>query len=525
MSRASAAMVPTPRYLIRNTGVVSIGRIAGVLSGMGLDAAILAFFGLGNATDAFLAALTIPILIDGTLSIQVTQVLVPVLASTEKESGRGSGWTLLSNLVTVWLLVASGVSGIATAIAVYIIPLQVPGLASDTLHLAIRMNMLLVWLIPLSGLAAMLQGALLSQHKFLLISWAKAMSNVSIAGVFVLLFRTMGIYALACGYVAGFMIQCAVLWIALWRRGFHYRWSPSWRDPRLKDVARMVLYPLGGQLLGESRTLIENFLASFYVPGVLSAMRYAARIIYALSGVLMSSVVTATTPLVAHHAAAKDWAAMKSTLRDGMKLLVFMSVPICAWLTVAREPLISLLFERGQFARADVVLTSSLMALMSPYILFSRAISLAQAPFYAVKDTRTLVVGMMVTFGSYLVVAPLLLYALGVYGFPLATVVSTAAGTLGMCWLLRRSFGRMEWTRLRSFSIRTAGAWTVACVGLLLGREMSLHLQGAGLLERVLALGVQTLLGFGGFAVGILMFGAVRRSSLLSLFTDSARQT
>src|SRR6266487_6498971 len=93
----------------------------------------------------------------------------------------------------------------------------------------------------------------------------------------------------------------------------HTRWTGDWSsdvcssdlDPRLKDTVKLVLYPLAGQMLGECRTLVENFFASFYAPGVLSALRYASRIIYALSGVLMSSVVTATTPMVAHHAAEK----------------------------------------------------------------------------------------------------------------------------------------------------------------------------------------------------------------------------
>src|SRR2546426_8623746 len=109
-------------YLIRKTGVVSICRAAGVLSGLILDAVILASFGLGQATDAFFAALAIPILIDGTLSIQFTQVLVPILASIRKESGPESGWRFLSNLITVWLLAVSLVAGAAMAIAVYIIP-------------------------------------------------------------------------------------------------------------------------------------------------------------------------------------------------------------------------------------------------------------------------------------------------------------------------------------------------------------------------------------------------------------------
>src|SRR5947207_4375714 len=111
-------------YLIRKTGVVSTGRAVGVLSGLILDAVILAVFGLGKEMDAFFAALAIPILIDGTLSIQFTQVLVPILASVQKETGQRSAWDFLSNMITVGLLGVSLLSCAGMAVALYIMPLK-----------------------------------------------------------------------------------------------------------------------------------------------------------------------------------------------------------------------------------------------------------------------------------------------------------------------------------------------------------------------------------------------------------------
>src|SRR5207249_12266740 len=115
---------------------------------------------------------------------------------------------------------------------------------------------------------------------------------------------------------------------------------------------------------------------------------------------------TATTPVVAHYVAEKNGERMMATVRNGIKLLLFISVPVCVWLTFTGDSLISLLFERGQFSKTDAELTGSLMALMSPYILFSRAISITQTPFYAVRDTKTIVISMILSFLSYLLITP-----------------------------------------------------------------------------------------------------------------------
>ena len=409
-----------------------------------------------------------------------------------------------------------------------------PGLGAGAIALAGHMNMLLVWLLPLSGLAAMLQGALFSAHRFWVTSTTKAINNICIISAVLLLHRGIGIYALAMGYLAGFATQCLVLWFALRRCGFSYRWNCNCRDPRLKDTVRLVLYPLAGQMLGECRTLVENFFASFYAPGVLSALRYASRIIYALSGVLMSSVVTATTPMVAHYVAEKDFNAMKSAVRNGLKLLVFMSVPVCLWLTFTGDALISLLFQRGQFSHADAALTASLMALMAPerlpfdqhclmalmapYILFSRAISITQTPFYAVKDTRTLMFSMILSFGLYVLITPLLLFGLRVYGLPLATSASTALGAVVMCILLRRSFGPMGWIQLRTFSAQLVGAVAIACAGFFVGREVWLYFATPGVVGKLFAVGVPSVIGMTAFFGGALIFGLIDRGRFLLPF-------
>jgi len=347
----------------------------------------------------------------------------------------------------------------------------------------------------------MLQGALYAQHRFWFSSSTKAISNASVIAVVLLLKPSTGIHSLAFGYLGGFMAQCAVLWFALNRAGHRFRFVFDVRDRHLKDTAKLVIYPMAGQSLGEARTLIENFFASFYAPGILSALRYASRIIYALSGVLMSGVVTATAPSVAEHAARKDTNAMKGAVRDGAQLLLLLSLPVCTWLVFAGSPLISLLFERGSFTEADVALTASLMALMSPYVLFSRAISITQTPFYAARDTRTILIGTVSSFVLYAICVFPLTHFLGCFGFPIATCSATGLCTLMMCLLLRRSFGSFEWVRLRTFVVRLLCAVGFMAVAMALGRTMELHPNGADALHKMLALGVPSVIGAGAFLV------------------------
>ncbi len=334
----------------------------------------------------------------------------------------------------------------------------------------------------------------------------------------VLAYQSLGIYALALGYLAGAAVQCIVLWVALAHNGFRFRFRFDIRDSTLRETANLVFYPLAGQVLGELRTLLENFCASFYAPGILSALRYASRIIHAISGVVMSSVVTATTPMVAHYVAEKEMDEMKKVIRNGVKLLIFMSTPVCLLLSFEGLGLIRVLFERGQFSAADAVLTSGLMALITPYILFSRTISIMQTPFYAVKDTKTLCVSMVWSLLGYLMVIGPLLYFFRIYGFPLGTSLATALGTLVMCFLAHRAFGPMGWNRLSGFAVRMAGAMATSCAGFIGGNLLRTDFGRGGFLGNCIAAAIPSLIGMSAFGIGAVVFRLMKPVEMAQKF-------
>jgi putative peptidoglycan lipid II flippase len=182
-------------------------------------------------------------------------------------------------------------------------------------------------------------------------------------------------------------------------------------------------------------------------------------------------------------------------------------LPVALWLVMDGDRLVAVLFERGKFSGEDAVLTAKLMALMTPYILFSRIISITQTPFYAVSDTKTLIKGMIWGFFLYLVVVAPSLYFFGVFGFPLATSAAAALGAAVMCYFAQRRFGAMGWSQHKTFLIRLVGALAFGCAGFWVGNRVPVG--GFGLSrfwQKAFAAGIPSLLGVAGFGIGAVIF-------------------
>ncbi len=274
-----AAKSSTGHFIFKNASTTATLGGLGVVSGLLLDALILGAFGAGSQTDAFFTALTIPLLITNVFSAQGPKVLIPVFSEYFRRQDHTAAWDLLSNLLTTALCALAGICVMGMALSAIIVPLQIPGLESETVALAVRLGRLIFGLVLFQGLAAILQSVLYSQHRFFVSSSGKLVSNVITIAVVVLLHGQLGIRAVAVGMLLGSFVQVALLASALAAHDFRYRWVLRPVDPKLREILRSFRYPLAGHVLGESGMILQNVLGSFLGSGNVTVIRYASRIV------------------------------------------------------------------------------------------------------------------------------------------------------------------------------------------------------------------------------------------------------
>jgi putative peptidoglycan lipid II flippase len=494
------------KSILKNTSIISILNGLGVASGLILDALILSTFGIGYQTDAFFTALSVPLLLTSVFSVQCPKVLIPVFAEYFGRNDQAAAWGLLSNLVTTGFFVFVGISFAGMALSGVIVLLQIPGLESEAISLAVWLSRILFWLVLCQGLSSILQSVLYSQQCFLISSSGKLVTNSLTIVVVVLGHDHFGVKAVAAGMLLGGYVQVAVLALALFAHGFQYRWVLRPTGPKLQEIARLFCYPLTGHILSEAGMILQNFLGSFLGSGNLTVVRYASRIVQSIAGIFLGSVVQVTFPLVSKHAATNDLRAQRKTLLESIQLLSVVGLPICIWLIVTAEPMLMLLFERGAFSRADAVLTGVIIGLMAPDILLSRIGSIAQTLFYANKDMRTPFISTLIYAFSHTILAILLVRLLGVLGLPIAVSLASLSYAIYMITKVQSRFGPIGWSELWGFAFRLSAAGAVAVVGFTLGGRLAPITTVSYSLAKLLDFSVPTAFGIFSFIMSVFLF-------------------
>jgi putative peptidoglycan lipid II flippase len=502
------------KYLIKNASISTIWRAVGIVSGAVLDATILAHFGLGSETDALFAALAIPTLITSALEIQSPKILIPAFTRCTEDEGNEAASELVSSLITTFAAILCGGAVCLSIFAHFLIRVQAPGFKANAMQVGVRLFLILAWLTFFQGIAPILQSFLFSRHRFLVPSLGKFMTSFP-AIIFVFLYHArLGIYSVACGMVFGGVLQLILLVTTAKRNGlvWRFRWRPA--HPKVREIVKMYGHPMLGHVLSESKMFIENFLASLLGGGSLSVLRYASRIVEAISGVLLSGIVTSSLPLISVYASEKKMREMKNSVLDAIRLISFLALPVASWLIFAGQPMIVLLFQRGKFSGEDAAHTALLIALLTPYVVFTRLIGITQTPFYAKLDTKTPLLSVILFFGLYAGTVALLLKPLGIYGFPVASSFASIMTTVTMSALLHRAFGPLGWKMLKKFGMQMTLVMGLTICAFAIGQFVGGQFLSETFAAKLIRFLIPTAFGFTAFLGAAFAFRLVRKSHL-----------
>jgi putative peptidoglycan lipid II flippase len=295
------------------------------------------------------------------------------------------------------------------------------------------------WMFPyifFIGMVALSMGLLNVLGHFASPALAPVLLNVAMIGAMLWISPHMQepIVGLALGVLIGGFLQLALQAPFLIKKGVRRIKKVKWRHPGIKKVGLYMLPMVFGAAVYQVNVLIGAFLASFLAEGSVSCLYYADRLVQFPLGIFAVALSTAVLPTLSRQAIAGDLTALKETFDRALRLILFTTVPAMTGLVVLREPLVSLLFERGQFNADAARLTADALLYYGIGIWAFAAVRVVVSVFYAIQDTVTPVKTAMASVFVNLVLGSILMMPMGYRGIALATSI---ASMIHFCMLLR----------------------------------------------------------------------------------------
>ncbi len=104
--------------------------------------------------------------------------------------------------------------------------------------------------------------------------------------------------------------------------------------------------------------MINTGFATTVSTGAVAWLNFAFRFMQLPIGIFGVAVATITLPVIARIAAHEDRSEFGPTLGKAMRLAIFLTLPSAVGLYFLAEPIIGLIYERGQFHHYDTLQTA-----------------------------------------------------------------------------------------------------------------------------------------------------------------------
>ena len=191
--------------------------------------------------------------------------------------------------------------------------------------------------------------------------------------------------------------------------------------------------------------VIDTLFASRLIDPALapSAIDKAFRIYMLPQGIFSVAVATVLFPSLSRLATRRDIDGFRRTVGLGLRQIAFLLVPASFACAVLAEPIVRLLYQRGEFTASQTTVVADALAASQPGARLQRRDADAEP---RVLQPAVELVARFVALGNLALNAVLdwAFYSFGVWGIPLATSLVNIAGTAALLLLLRRRIARID---------------------------------------------------------------------------------
>ncbi len=389
----------------RAAGVVGLAVACSRVLGLVREVVLAALFGK-YATDVFYQAFRVPNLLrdlfaEGALSTAFITTFSKKIAT----EGDGSAWRLANKMATLTTVFMSLVTLLGVVFAPQLINILAGAWPSDKQALTLQLTQIMFPFILLVSLAALAMGMLNAKNVFGMPAMASSFFNLGsiVAGVSLGWwmdphFGSRSLIGLSMGTLIGGLLQLVVQFPALWKVGFRLHLDFAWRD----EGVRQILILMGPAVIAASAVQVNvmvnaNFASHILGDGPVSWLQQSFRLMQLPLGIFGVAVGTVTLPVVSRFAAVQDLSGVRSTLSHGLRLAFLLTIPCAVGLIFFAEPIISLIYQRGEFAYFSTQQTAAALQFYAVGLVAYSGIKVLAPAFYALNRRN---LPMMVSFFS-----------------------------------------------------------------------------------------------------------------------------
>ena len=474
-------------------GVTFISKILGFAR----DVVLASSYGAGVVSDSYLMALNIPTVVFVMISTALATSFITMYTEINENKCKYESLKFTSNVISIVLLISLAIIALGIIFTEPLVKLFAMGFEGERLALTVSFTKVFMLGVGFVGITYIVKSYLEINNRFVVTGLMPLPYNILIL-ISIIISVKYGTKVLAIGTLIALFSQLLVQLPFAFKEGFKYKPSIDLKDENLKKMALLIAPMLLGASVNQLNSLIDKNLASTLAAGSLSAMNYAYKLNIFVTGMFIASITSVVYPLFSRLTSSNNIEELKKAITTSINSVLLIIVPVSIGAFVLAEPIVQVLFERGEFSHDSTVITAGVLAAYAVGMLATGVRDVLVRVFYSLKDTKTPMRNSIICVGFNIVFNIILIKYFGVAGLALGSSLSAIVAVVFLTINLRKQIGRFNGKLMVSTFIKTMTAGAVMALAVI-----STYNLIVGLHQKIALFGS---IGIGAIVYGVMVF-------------------
>lgn len=415
--------------VFRTASIVSLIVMFGKIIGFIRDAVIASFYGVTWETDAFFFAQSMPSLVFPAVCSSLSTAFITMYVSRRIKKGPADGDKFASRMLITTIGISILLSIVSIFIMPWVVPVFAPGFQGSQRILAIRLSRITMGSFALTMFHYMAAAILNSRKMFYSSQIAAVVYNIAVIILTFIIGANKNVWLLTYTVILGHLLQSIVLlYFLLKHLKINVKMNPFHKDSKM--LIKLALPILLGNSLVQLNNIIDKLIASLLQSGAVSALSYSSTLNRLVTGIFITTLSTVIYPSLSTHIANNDEKKFNSELLNSLSALPIVILPISIITAIFATDIVTIVYQRGSFDASATRLTAAALTFYAGMYVFSSIQEVIIRAFYALKDTKTPMINVVVAVIANSIISAILSRLIGIGGIALGTTISTAIASI-----------------------------------------------------------------------------------------------
>ncbi|MBO5330083.1 MAG: murein biosynthesis integral membrane protein MurJ, partial [Anaerotignum sp.] len=414
---------------VKTVSFMMLITLFGKILGLVREQLLAANYGTEMEAAAFLLASRIPrTFFDVIFASAISASFIPIFVEYLQKYGKEEAYRLANRFITVISTVTIVMMLAGMALAEPLTQLIAPGYDGTTAQLCVSLLRMLFPTMLFTAVAFSFVGILQSLDEFNIPAALSVASNGVLILYYIFFNDKFGIYGLTIAFLIGWAMQAIMQIPSLHKKGYHYKPDFHFKDEGLKKIGKLMLPVMVSTWIQPINFMVNTRFASQLANGSVtngelgvSALEYANNLYTIIVGVFVLAIANMVFPKFSRMT--EDKKEFGLAVRGTLKAMIFLLIPMTVGLMALAEPVVTLIYKRGEFDLLATELTSAALFFFALGMVGYGVQNILSRAFYANQDGKTPFYSGLVSIVINAVLCALLLKPMGIGGLALAAAV------------------------------------------------------------------------------------------------------